>query len=155
MNMWNCPECGLSVEEKRRRGPHLSACRRSKNAKYKYLPGDTKHPYEYKACKTCGVQDWYQVRRAYCSYRCSKLGDLNPSKNKSSNHNLSKVEYSKAHKQVRKARGKAFGCMHCGTTDQRVYHWANLTGSYWDVYDYINLCVPCHDTFDRRKDVDS
>lgn len=155
MDNWNCPECSIEIVEKRRRGPHLSACRRSKNAKYRYLDGDTKHPCEYKACKTCGTEDWYQVRRDFCSYRCSKLGDLNPSKQKASDHGLSASDYARAHTLVNEARGKAFGCMHCQTTEKRMYHWANISGKYWNVYDYINLCVPCHDKYDRDKNCTS
>lgn len=120
-------------------------------AKYTYLPGDTKHPYELKQCPTCLITTLIQKRRTYCSHRCSKMGDLNPSKQKATNHGLSPVEYATVHNRVRAARGSAFGCSHCLTTEDRVYHWANVSGNYDDVSDYINLCVPCHDRFDRNK----
>lgn len=148
---WFCPDCGVEVQNPRQRGPHLSGCRRKANAKYHYMDGDNKHPYEYKACATCGEKSWIQVRRDHCSYSCSKMGDKNPSKQKTSGHTLSKTEYVKAHCVVRNTRGDAFGCMHCGTVEDRMYHWANISGDYWNVEDYISLCVPCHDRFDRRK----
>lgn len=148
---WNCPECDAEIVEPVRRGPHLSACRRSLNAKYKYFNGDTKHPYEFKACLTCNTKSWIQKRNDYCSQRCSKLGNLNPSSQRDSHHGLTKVEYVRAHELVRRARGNAFGCAHCGTNVQRVYHWANISGDYWNTEDYINLCVPCHDRYDRAK----
>lgn len=123
----------------------------TRNAQYRYLIGDDKHPYEFKACDTCGEESWIQKRRSHCSYRCSKLGDKNPSKQKASGHSLTKVEYAGAHTAVRKARGSAFGCVHCGTTEDRTYHWANISGDYWNIDDYISLCVPCHDRYDRTK----
>ena len=148
---WNCPDCGLEVIEPRRRGPHLSACRRSAKAKYRYLDGDNKHPYEFKTCAECGVESWIQVRRDYCSYSCSKMGEKNPARQKWSGQTITVNEYHAAHRAVKRARGRAFGCAHCGTTEDRMYHWANISGNYWDVNDYINLCVPCHDKYDRAK----
>ena len=150
-SLWNCPDCGKVISKPTQRGPHLSGCRRSKNAKYKYLNGDSKHPYEFKTCGTCGVKGWIQTRRDYCSYSCSKMGDLNPSKQRATDHRLTPTEYASAHKAVRKARGKAFGCSDCGTAVDRMYHWANLTGNYFDINDYKSLCVPCHDSFDRYR----
>lgn len=73
-----CAECGESVSGPMR-GPHRSVHVRSAKAKYRYLDGDTKHPYEFKACKKCGEEKWIQTRNDFCSYKCSKLGDLNPS----------------------------------------------------------------------------
>ena len=120
-------------------------------AQYIYLDGDSHHPYEWKACATCGQEGWIQKRRGHCSRSCSKMGDKNPSKQKSSGHELTPVEYVTAHKAVRKTRGLAFGCEHCGTVEDRMYHWANVSGDYWNVEDYINLCAPCHDKFDRGE----
>ena len=73
-----CQECGEHVSPASNYGPHISAHRRTENAKYKYLNGDTKHPYEYKACLNCKEELWIQKRRDFCSRRCSKLGEFNP-----------------------------------------------------------------------------
>ena len=73
--IWGCPECEFETDNPRRRGPHASAHTRFRNAKYRYLNGDTKHPYEFKACKGCGEEKWIQKRRDFCSYKCSQTGE--------------------------------------------------------------------------------
>ena len=118
-------------------------------AQYIYRPGDPKHAYEQKVCPTCGEEHAIRRSNTFCSYRCSKLGALNPSKQKAAGHGLTASEYATVHSKVRRTRGSAHGCAHCGTTEDRMYHWANISGNYHDVQDYVNLCVPCHDTFDR------
>lgn len=56
------------------------------------------------------------------------------------------------HTFVVRRLGKPQRCEHCGTTEKRMYHWANISGNYLrDVSDYIRLCVPCHKRFDLRK----
>jgi hypothetical protein len=52
--------------------------------------------------------------------------------------------YSAFHLRVQSARGKPACCEHCGTTVAENYDWANLTGNYQDVSDYIRLCRSCH-----------
>lgn len=59
------------------------------------------------------------------------------------------TNYWALHKWVVRKKGKAFGCFHCGTTENRRYEWANISGEYKrELDDYESLCVPCH----RRKD---
>jgi len=118
---------------------------------YKVTDAKTKKPYRRKNCIVCGRSKMMQTRPTaiYCSLRCGKLGDLNPSKKKATAHGLSKSEYVRLHQQVRKIRGKASRCINGCTA--RVYHWANLTGRYEDVSDYQEMCPSCHDSFDRRK----
>ncbi len=52
------------------------------------------------------------------------------------------------HQDVEAVRGRPSCCEHCGTSERRMYHWANVSGRYDDIYDYIRLCVPCHSKFD-------
>lgn len=41
--------------------------------------------------------------------------------------------------------GKPQKCENCGTTEKRMYHWANISGTYIrERSDWIRLCVPCH-----------
>ena len=143
--------CDVEVPEKRKRGPHLSAHTRIAAAKYEY-PDGNKHPYEWKVCPTCDELKLIRRDKIWCSHRCSKMGDLNPAKQKAFPHGMTKYEYVMAHKAVRLARGKAFGCEHCGTRAKRMYHWANLTGDYWNVWDYKSLCVPCHSKMDYARE---
>lgn len=53
-------------------------CYNDDMSEYRYFNGDTKHPYELKACYQCGVVSWIQKRNNFCSQRCSKLGTFNP-----------------------------------------------------------------------------
>lgn len=54
-------------------------------------------------------------------------------------------EYRMLHLWVESTLGKPMVCAECGTTENRRYHWANLSGEYQkDPSDWIRLCVPCH-----------
>lgn len=53
--------------------------------------------------------------------------------------------YVLLHEWVRKTLGTPSLCSECGTTEQRMYHWANISQEYKkDVTDWRRLCVPCH-----------
>ncbi len=117
-----------------------------KGSKYRYLIGDNKHPYEWKACLCCGVESWIQVRRDYCSYKCSKTGPLNPK------WKGDEAGYISYHARVYRERGKASSCSVCGEDNPDVrYEWANLTGRYEDVNDYAEMCKQCHVTYDKSR----
>ena len=59
------------------------------------------------------------------------------------------TEYRRAHYLVQSRRGKANSCINrCKHTD---YQWANLTGHYFDRFDYVSMCVPCHTRFDHLR----
>lgn len=59
--------------------------------------------------------------------------------------------YCGFHARVNAKRGRPSQCERCGTTEPRVYHWANLTGNYADPSDYARMCVPCHKRFDMAR----
>ena len=60
------------------------------------------------------------------------------------------VSYYALHARVRAARGAPQYCAKCDSTDPNVwYEWANLTGNYEDLTDYIRLCRRCHVLFDE------
>jgi hypothetical protein len=63
--------------------------------------------------------------------------------------------YFTLHRRVAQVRGRPSRCEICGTTEARMYHWANLTGHYADPFDYARLCVPCHRNFDYGRSVTS
>lgn len=47
--------------------------------------------------------------------------------------------------------GKPQMCENCGTTERRMYHWANISGRYIrDRSDWLRLCVPCHKSHDIK-----
>ena len=56
--------------------------------------------------------------------------------------------YASLHRRVEIKRGKPRLCSKCGTTEAIEYNWANLTGNYADVNDYIRLCRSCHAKMD-------
>lgn len=59
------------------------------------------------------------------------------------------------HKWVERWKGKPNHCEMCGTTEKRMYHWANINHTYKRVLDdYIRLCVPCHKKYDNEKNKD-
>lgn len=56
------------------------------------------------------------------------------------------------HNWVVRRLGRPQKCEHCGTTEDRMYHWANVSGKYHrDITDYIRLCVPCHKKMDLQR----
>jgi hypothetical protein len=120
-------------------------------ARYIYKDGDPKHRYERKACLECGEVALIRVGYAgFCSQKCSKMGDRNPAKQRKAEHDLTKSQYVRAHEIVRKVRGRATECIN-GCTGRSMYHWANISGDYWNPDDYQSMCVPCHDKFDRNR----
>lgn len=112
-------------------------------SEYRYFNGDTKHPYEYKACLTCSEASWIQKRRTFCSRRCSRLGANNPGWLGDDSG------YMAAHGRVYRARGTATSCAFGEHTGP--YEWANILGDYPDVADYASMCVSCHRKFDGAK----
>lgn len=59
------------------------------------------------------------------------------------------AKYAALHLRVAARRGKPQYCSACDSTIEQSYEWANLTGLYDQVWDYIRLCRSCH----RRYDV--
>ena len=61
-------------------------------------------------------------------------------------------DYSAGHKRVVYWLGSPSLCEQCGRTDGSVkYQWANLSGHYKRIEDYVRLCKPCHDVFDMQR----
>lgn len=59
--------------------------------------------------------------------------------------------YTASHMWMRYHFGKPQHCEHCNTTEKRMYHWANVSGTYArDRSDWLRLCVPCHKSYDIK-----
>ena len=58
------------------------------------------------------------------------------------------AKYAALHLRVQSLRGTPSLCEHCGSTTAKRFEWANLTGKYEDVADYVRLCVSCHHKMD-------
>lgn len=62
------------------------------------------------------------------------------------------AEYKAAHHLVNKMRGKPSHCASCDTSNPNFrYEWANLSGDYKNIFDYVRLCVHCHRQVDARR----
>lgn len=59
--------------------------------------------------------------------------------------------YAALHLRVESARGKPMRCDWCENADQKRYEWANLTGDYTNIWDYVRLCLSCHRTYDSKR----
>ena len=59
--------------------------------------------------------------------------------------------YAGFHRRVEYSRGKPEHCSACDRSGPGRYEWANLTGHYEDIKDYVRLCTDCHRTFDKRR----
>ncbi len=146
-----CPKCG-AILEVRRFGPHLSGHTRQERAKYLYDDEKDprhKHPLVCRKCDYCGISYVGRKGSQFCSYQCSKAGHRNPT------WKGDDADYVSLHARVYRARGKAFGCSVCGTTEASLrYEWANLTSNYADTEDFASMCKHCHAQYDmaRRPD---
>jgi hypothetical protein len=63
------------------------------------------------------------------------------------------VGYKNIHDWVRRHKAKTGKCSHCngdfGTNSGHATHWANIDHTYRrNLDDYIELCPPCHKTYD-------
>jgi len=55
------------------------------------------------------------------------------------------------HRRLYSLHGKPKKCEKCKTEDKtRAYDYANLTGNYHDINDYMPMCRSCHWVYDRK-----
>lgn len=60
--------------------------------------------------------------------------------------------YQAMHLRVEAERGKPQRCSACDSDDPSSrYEWANLTGRYDLIQDYVRLCVSCHRRLDAHR----
>jgi hypothetical protein len=64
---------------------------------------------------------------------------------------MDKNAYVAVHMWVAYHFGKPQHCENCLTTAKRMYHWANISGTYRrERSDWLRLCVPCHKKHDIK-----
>jgi hypothetical protein len=111
---------------------------------------------------SCSVEDCDEVHEAqgYCNkhyLRWRKHGDPQkvsapPSGTSHPHWRDGDIAYVTAHTRVYKARGKADHCsIEDCDTGSTTFHWANLTGSYADIDDYVQMCASHHFRYDRER----
>jgi hypothetical protein len=96
------------------------------------------------------------LQRLMPRYGIERRPAINPRQRRENNPSWlgDNAGYSAMHLRVTVTRGRINCCACCDTTDSGVvYHWANLTGHYEDINDYVRLCVPCHRRLDARRRV--
>ena len=54
------------------------------------------------------------------------------------------------HRRLYSRFGKPARCGKCGTTEAQNYDYANLTGRYEDINDYMPMCRSCHWKYDKK-----
>lgn len=63
---------------------------------------------------------------------------------------MTQAQYASVHRWVRHHLGTPQHCEKCGTTEKRMYAWANISGEYKrDLKDWMRLCYPCHARLDK------
>ena len=61
-------------------------------------------------------------------------------------------EYTTLHKRVEAKYGRPNKCELCPSeNDNIVYEWANISGNYINVDDFVRACRSCHRYFDKYK----
>lgn len=62
------------------------------------------------------------------------------------------LKYQRIHKHIRNTLGKPSKCENCGTTESKVFDWANISHKYkYDLNDWIRLCRSCHVKYDKHN----
>lgn len=65
---------------------------------------------------------------------------------------MTQIEYRQAHDWIKSTAGYAKKCSNNIKHLARSYQWANVSGEYkMEVSDWIELCPPCHKTYDRIR----
>lgn len=60
--------------------------------------------------------------------------------------------YNRKHNILYEKLGKPSICENCGTTEAKVFDWANVSGEYKDDFsDWVRLCRTCHVNYDSNK----
>lgn len=90
---------------------------------------------------------WSMFKRNGYKSRVAKKRNQFGEKNDSWKGN--KAGYAANHIRVQQARGANDYCVMCDSGSK--CQWANVSGRYDNVYDYIRLCVSCHSIFDNKK----
>lgn len=71
---------------------------------------------------------------------------------KNANWKGQEASYTAKHMWIRYHYGTPKKCEHCEATEDKMYHWANISGDYLrERDDYIRLCVSCHKRYDIKR----
>jgi len=82
-------------------------------------------------------------------YKCRVTKKRNQKGENNDNWKGDNAGYTALHKRVEVIRGKPSECAMCESKTEKRYEWANMTGKYKNVFDYVRLCKSCHHKFDN------
>ena len=60
------------------------------------------------------------------------------------------ANYQALHRRLYARFGKPAKCSRCGTESAKQYDYANLSGRYEDINDYLPMCRSCHWKMDKK-----
>lgn len=115
-----------------------------------------------KKCKICGNLFTARKKKQTCCSNDCRLKNFSKNRytknvGKNAYQWKENVGYQTNHNWIRKWKGKANHCEHCGKVKSR-YEWANIDHKYKrNLEEYISLCSSCHKKHDaklRRPDID-
>jgi hypothetical protein len=115
-------------------------------AKELYEKGMTQHEVA-KSLDTTQKVIWRVFKENKYTCRVAKKRDQTGEKN--SSWKGDKAGYAAHHYRVQNVRGTPSKCSMCETEKAKRFEWANVTGNYSNIYDYIRLCKSCHSKFDN------
>jgi hypothetical protein len=90
---------------------------------------------------------WGLFRKA--NYKCRIAKKSNQTGENNDTWKGNRAGYAALHYRVQKLRGTPSKCSMCDTELAKRFEWANVTGNYSNVYDYVRLCKSCHSKFDN------
>jgi len=67
-------------------------------------------------------------------------------------HNKQEYSYSRLHSLVYEKKGKASFCTNDISHKGKRFEWANISGKYKNVDDFMSLCVSCHRKMDYTEE---
>lgn len=120
-----------------------------KDFRFRNAPSDIKHgggKYCSKNCQNKNMSSVLINRGIRPIKRFIGYNEHNP------NWKGNDVSYSGLHYWIARKLGKPKKCEKCGTTEAKVYDWANISKEYKrDLLDWIRLCRSCHHRFDGSR----
>jgi predicted Fe-S protein YdhL (DUF1289 family) len=91
---------------------------------------------------------WSRLKKA--SHKCRVPKNLKQNGKDNASWKGNEAGYKAFHYRLYSVRGKPDYCSMCERTEAKRFEWANMTGTYEDIYDYVRLCSSCHAKFDNK-----
>lgn len=129
----------------------------ARNPEYREREKARKSTPEKREAARARAKEWYRNNRERALASAKERYEAQPKKGRPTgeNHHLWKgdnVSYSTLHRWVVRYRGRPQKCEFCGTTEAKVYDWANKDHQYKrNLDDWLRLCRSCHRNYDYEN----